>query len=232
MLGKKFNLLTVLEKAEGLKGIQWKCVCECGNETITYGYKLRSGHTKSCGCLNFKPTSDETKRKISKANSKQIHFNCDNCGELSHEKPSHYKRKKRHFCSMECYSEYRKEKLPITEQHAYKGVRKEGESKQVYHRRYVKNNPERIAHLKARRYARERNAEGSHTLKEWQELKEKFDNKCAHCREEKKLTKDHIVPLSKNGTDYITNIQPLCRNCNSKKWANENPELLEQHHDN
>lgn len=36
----------------------WKCVCSCGNETIVAGSDLRSGHTKSCGCL-----SDESRRK-------------------------------------------------------------------------------------------------------------------------------------------------------------------------
>ena len=63
-----------------------------------------------------------------------------------------------------------------------------------------------------------------------EEMKRKYNNRCAYCREEKKLTKDHIIPLSKGGTDYIGNIQPLCRNCNSKKWnfIYENPELLER----
>ena len=157
-----------------------------------------------------------------------IEFKCDNCGVTAWEKKSHFERKKRHFCSMICYSEYRKNKLPLNEQHAYKGIRKENESKQVYHRRYCKNNPENISHLKARRYARERNAEGFHTLIEWKELQRKFKNKCAYCKEEKPLTKDHIIPLSKGGTDYIENIQPLCRNCNSKKHNHiyENAELL------
>lgn len=58
---------------------------------------------------------------------------------------------------------------------------------------------------------------GSHTILEWTSLKKQYQNKCAMCQQEKKLTKDHIIPLSKGGTDYISNIQPLCQSCNSKK---------------
>ena len=108
----------------------------------------------------------------------------------------------------------------MIEQNAYKGIRKEGESKQIYHRRYCKKNPDIISHLKARRYAKEKGAIGNHTLKEWNELKESYGDVCAYCKMPKKLTKDHIIPISKDGTDYIENIQPLCHNCNSKKWAN------------
>lgn len=217
MIGRKFNLLTVLSKAESKNGIRWNCVCECGNEIIVLGHRLKSNHTKSCGCLRRKPRSKETKAKIGKANSRQVYFDCDYCSKVSSDKPSSYNKKKRHFCSTDCYSSFRKHTLPLTEQNAYKGIRKEGESKQVYHRRYVKRNPERIAHLKARRYATEKGAEGNHTLGEWKSLKKKFDYKCAICKEEKPLTKDHIRPLSKGGSDYIENIQPLCRSCNSRK---------------
>lgn len=160
--------------------------------------------------------SEETKRKIGDANRNQVYFNCIECYIMASSSPSSYARKKNHFCSRTCYANFVK-KLPFYEKNNYRGVRTAGESKQAYHRNYVKNHPDVISHLKARHYARKRDAEGSHTLSEWNDLKLKFNHKCAICKEDKKLTKDHIIPVSKGGSDYIINIQPLCRNCNSKK---------------
>lgn len=173
--------------------------------------------------------SEETKRKIGLANrGVWIKFKCDYCEKENEEKQSHYKKSKRHFCNRKCQGKFYSERIPFWEQSAYKGVRKRGESRQVYHNKYRKAHPKRISHLKARRYAREKGADGSHTLEEWNNLLAEFDYRCAFYRKKKKLTKDHIIPLSENGTDYIDNIQPLCRSCNSRKWkfTYENKELL------
>ncbi len=38
----------------------WKCVCLCGKETTVSGHRLKSGNTKSCGCLRGKNSPPRT----------------------------------------------------------------------------------------------------------------------------------------------------------------------------
>ena len=80
-----------------------------------------------------------------------------------------------------------------------------------------KNNPEKYKVQSALRRARSESAEGSFTTKEWIDLCNKYHNKCLACGRKVKLTIDHIVPISKGGSHYIENIQPLCGSCNSSK---------------
>lgn len=52
LTGEKFNRLTVLYRVEnhGSRAC-WKCRCDCGSECVVETADLRSGNTKSCGCL-------------------------------------------------------------------------------------------------------------------------------------------------------------------------------------
>ena len=68
--------------------------------------------------------------------------------------------------------------------------------------------------------ARKTEAGGSYTLREWDDLVERFDHRCLCCGKQEpeiKLEGDHIVPVSKGGSTFIVNIQPLCGKCNKKK---------------
>jgi 5-methylcytosine-specific restriction endonuclease McrA len=72
-----------------------------------------------------------------------------------------------------------------------------------------------------RRWKKEKEeAPGSFTKAEFAELVESVEGRCVYCWEQPEvLTQDHIVPLSRGGSDYITNIVPACRSCNASKGA-------------
>lgn len=99
-------------------------------------------------------------------------------------------------------------------------------------KRYRQNNKEKVNFYNRQRFFRLLGLPGSHTLKEWKKLKKKFDFTCLKCRKKEpeiKLTEDHIIPITKEGsTNFIENIQPLCKSCNSTKY-NKTENYIEKH---
>lgn len=53
LTGKRYGKLTVLERVQTSKKTKWKCKCDCGNEVVVASDNLRSGHSRSCGCLKL-----------------------------------------------------------------------------------------------------------------------------------------------------------------------------------
>lgn len=73
-----------------------------------------------------------------------------------------------------------------------------------------------LAHV-ANSRARRRGALGTHTAQEWREKLELFAYCCAYCGEPRVLVREHKVPLSRGGSNDITNIVPACQPCNARK---------------
>ena len=69
------------------------------------------------------------------------------------------------------------------------------------------------------RRAREYESEGWRTDNALEDIYAKQNGRCPYCGNESPLTEDHIVPLSKGGTCWITNLVGACRSCNSSKGA-------------
>jgi len=98
-------------------------------------------------------------------------------------------------------------------------------------KQYLKENVERY-----RSHTRNRRAktEGTHTAEDIADIFRMQNGKCAYCR--KKLEKyhvDHIVPMSKGGLNWRSNLQLTCPSCNLRKnsknpmdFAKENGLLL------
>lgn len=106
LIGQTFYKLTVTERVIEDGKVRWKALCECGNTIIVRGDSLRSGHTKSCGCLqrekvsalNFKDligmtfgrltVTEKSERKDSSGN---YYWYCDcECGTKHHEVSGHH----------------------------------------------------------------------------------------------------------------------------------------------
>jgi 5-methylcytosine-specific restriction endonuclease McrA len=77
------------------------------------------------------------------------------------------------------------------------------------------------------RAIRMRYIEGAHSEAEWAILLINCGNQCLRCgvrgedTRQGQLTKDHIRPVSRGGTNDIGNLQPLCQSCNSWKFDRE-----------
>jgi 5-methylcytosine-specific restriction endonuclease McrA len=78
-------------------------------------------------------------------------------------------------------------------------------------------NPGKKQESDRKRRAYKCGAKGSHTTSQFNELCKFFGSMCLRCLKHEHLTEDHVIPLSKGGSDSIENIQPLCQSCNSIK---------------
>lgn len=209
---------------EGVHKIGKPCR-RCGN-CIRY---IKSGNR----CVLCVKTNGKERNKNNKELRKDepIHYigePCKNCGNTlrySKERKCVICKKKR---SLRYYYDNWKESVEKRKQYQqdhkeekaeydkqYRKDRKENIKETLDH--WHKKNPGKRYLYTINRRARKKGAEGSHTIQEWLNLCVKYNNRCLRCKKERVLTRDHIVPLIKGGTNFITNIQPLCRSCNASK---------------
>lgn len=64
MTGRRSGRLVVIEQAGRYRDLgeaTWRCMCDCGTETVTTGSALRRGAASSCGCRQREVTAELNK---------------------------------------------------------------------------------------------------------------------------------------------------------------------------
>lgn len=87
-IGNIYGYLTVIEEAPHINNqVYWLCECRCGNKVVVKSNSLRSGNTRSCGCLQKEVVSNTSLKNeignkygkllvIDKAESKRYKDGC------------------------------------------------------------------------------------------------------------------------------------------------------------
>jgi len=67
--GEKFGHLTIIEDCGIINGIhKSKCKCDCGNIIYVANKHLKTGHTRSCGCIKLSYGAEKIKNLLNKNN--------------------------------------------------------------------------------------------------------------------------------------------------------------------
>lgn len=99
--------------------------------------------------------------------------------------------------------------------------------------KWRKDNPEKKRAIDQRRRARKANAQGTFTADDWKARLAYHDYKCIYCgvekheTKEKYLTMEHLIPLSRGGTNWPSNLAPSCKSCNCSKGTKTHFEFIE-----
>jgi len=122
--------------------------------------------------------------------------------------------------------EYYKQNIEKERQRHREQYQRHRAKKLVENKIYRSAHKDKRKEIARRRKLRLNGVSPGHTNKEFEELKRLYNNCCAYCGKHESilpyyngvsLTRDHIIPIAKNGSDRIDNIIPACFSCNSKK---------------
>ena len=119
-----------------------------------------------------------------------------------------------------CYKVMAAERAParrVNEKKRLDSSPEERKKRNEYHAQWKKENSEACRAAQNKRRTLATKAGGLFTAEEWFTLCFAVGFKCLCCGEKKPLEADHVIPVSKGGTSWLWNIQPLCKPCNVKK---------------
>lgn len=152
-------------------------------------------------------TSPETKRKWRLANPEKVRKHKRDSWERNKD-ASNEKRRQDRVDNPTKYKAYTKRKYAKNKNRIKKT-----------NKQYRQENPEKVSEWHRNYKAKKKGAEGFHTQADIDHLLESQNYLCNGCDKnlEQGFHVDHIIPLSRDGTNWSDNLQLLCPACNLSK---------------
>lgn len=127
-------------------------------------------------------------------------------------------------CAAQRVKKYDKSHLDTSRERNRKWVEEHPEDAKASRRKWAREHPERIKVYNRRcRHKRRVKLANSPFPKEF-----KLMSHCWVCLSTKDLCVDHIIPVSRGGTNDISNLTTLCRSCNASKGKKTYTKWFEQ----
>lgn len=225
--GRRFGRLSVLCRSGFSRDgrVQWSCICDCGRTVDRSAKNQQNGTATSCGCKKAEAAAENVA-------AREVDFVGRRFGKLVVVSLASNDRAKRWLCSCDCGG---KRIVPHGSLQQGRTVSCGCAAKE--RTSYMSADARaKGAAACARRRARKRQAGGSFTAEQIDELYKKQRGRCAWCHAkltDKNMARDHRTALANGGSNEIGNIELTCTPCNLRKsakdeiaWANERGCLL------
>jgi 5-methylcytosine-specific restriction endonuclease McrA len=237
LTGQRFERLLVLRrdttKPPSSAGIFWVCLCDCGETTSVPRGALTTKNTQSCGCLKAEqkihelgwdhPDVANPRRRELYAQKREMgHKRVRNEAYRIRKAERHQERRQEDPEALRAV--WRKASKMQRTNHPEKAVADNKRFRELnpdYMHNYQQAHPEGQSVRYHRRRARLLSApQNDLTAAQWIEILAAYGHRCVYCgKKPKRLSQDHITPVSKGGSHTASNVVPACRSCNSKKHA-------------
>lgn len=175
----------------------WNCTCDCGTIRPVTAGDLRNGKSTNCGCVRNEKNAKRSKLGLSDETRKKLSETRIELGLAKGKNNPNYK-------------------------HGMCGTKEYGRESG---KQWREKNPDKVKVSRSKRRALLKGAEGTHTPGDLKYIYDHQQGKCPCCKKYipfDKITVDHIIPLTWGGSNYPSNIQLLCKSCNSSKGNHHN----------
>ena len=179
-----------------LFGVEMKCN-KCGFDKDKSEFRKYRHDCIECEKKTHREWSSKNADKIKEYNAKKYYANQE--------------------ASVERVKEWAKKNPEKVKEKNKKNYYKNIEKNLATVRRWFQNNKDKKQEYHRTHRAKLKEVGGVFTAEDWKDVLQEQGNKCLCCGETEDLTHDHVVPITKGGSNTKENAQVLCRRCNCKK---------------